>query len=86
MGTSAVANDRDILEREIRRQSSQLADERRSREAARANLLQGETRVSHSEEVSFGHSMGGPHEDSEDELAGPSAAYYGHVVDDEWGN
>ena len=42
--------------------------------------------MSHSEEVSFGHSMGGPHEDSEDELAGPSAAYYGHVVDDEWGN
>ena len=83
-GASAAANDREALEREIRRLRSQLADERKSREAARVNLLQGEPREERGGGAYFGHTREESQEDSEDETARTSSAYYGETVEGDW--
>ena len=83
-GVSTFANDREALEREVRRLRSQLADERRAREAARASLLQDESQGGQAGGASFGRTREEQQEDSEDETSGPPSAYYGHLVGEDW--
>ena len=84
-GGPAPSNDREALEREVRRLRSQLADERRSKGAVRVNLMEAGGYGEQAGGASFGHTREEPQEDSEDEAPGPPAAYCGHAENDGWG-
>ena len=76
--------DRETLEREIRRLRSQLADERKAREGARANVIEESGQAASEGGLFFGQSRADHSEDSDEEREGGPTVCYGRSGDEEW--